>query len=98
MDEPAVAAFVRYAGVCASRLGEDPRDPDALFALAAVLAVAERWRETLEVLDLLSKGTPRYPGLWEFKARAYRELGDAPMEALCHEAAAREARALAPPR
>ncbi len=78
-----------YAQECFRRLGRNPRDPDGLFARAAVLASLGRWTEAIASLDLLTEVAPRYPGLWRFKARLYAEAGDPGMERLCLEAASR---------
>ena len=79
-----------YARACALRLREDPRDPDALFARAAILASLGRRAEALVTLDRLARLAPTYPGLWRFKARLFRDLGDPRMADLCLEAARRE--------
>lgn len=77
-----------YAQECFRRLRRNPRDPDALFARAAVFASIRLWPEAIASLDMLTEVAPRYPGLWRFKARLYAEAGDPTMERLCLEAAA----------
>ncbi len=79
-----------YAQECFRRLRRNPRDPDALFARAAILASIDRRMEAIASLDLLTEIAPHYPGLWRFKARLYRDAGDRAMEALCSAAADRE--------
>ena len=83
-------AATTYARECVTRLRRDPKDPDGLFAQAAILAALGRRAEALASLDFLAQAAPRYPGLWRFKARLYRDVGDPRMEALCRKAADRE--------
>ena len=78
-----------YAREAFRRLERDPRNPDALFALAVVLGVAGRRAEAIQTLTLLAEVAHFYPGLWRFKSRMYREVGDERMAALCAEAATR---------
>ncbi len=61
----------------------DPTDPDALFARAAFLAVADNFKEAVESLNELAKVAPEYPGLWRFKARLYAEIGEERLARLC---------------
>ncbi len=79
-----------YLVECGRRIRENLRDADALFAAAAILGALGLWADAIVFLDALGKVNPRYPGLWRFKARLYRELGDGRMERLCLEAAKRE--------
>lgn len=79
-----------YAQECFRRLRGNPRDPDALFTQAAVLASIGRSVEAIASLDMLTGIAPHYPGLWRFKARLYRDAGDLGMEVLCSETAERE--------
>src|SRR3989304_1415287 len=72
-----------------ARLERDPRDADGLFVFAIVLAVSGRRPEALRTLTILGKVAPRYPGLWQLKARLYREVGDEKRAALCAAAAKR---------
>ena len=50
-------------------------DPDALFTLAAHLAVSGQLEEALEYLIRLTALDPRYPGLWWVKARVFLDAG-----------------------
>ncbi len=50
-------------------------DPDALFTLAAHLAVSGQLEEALEFLIRLTALDPRYPGLWWVKARVFLDAG-----------------------
>ena len=75
-----------YADLAFRRLESDPQDPDALFALAAILGVQGLRPEAIQVLTFLAEVAPTYPGLWRFKARMYREVGDELMAARCMEA------------
>jgi len=67
------------------RLRADPKDPDALFACAAYLAAGHRMTEAIESLDNLSEIAPEYPGLWRFKARLFREMGETELASMCWE-------------
>jgi len=87
-----------YAKDAFDRLERDPRDPDGLFVLAAVLALSGRIPEAIQTLTILGKFAPRYPGLWRFKSRLYREVGDERMAALCMEADRRTSREEPEPR
>lgn len=79
-----------YAKACAERLRRNPRDPDGLFARAAIHAASGRRAEAIVILDELAKIAPGYPGLWRFKARLYQEVGDERRAALCVATADRE--------
>ncbi len=57
------------------RLEEHEDDPDALFTLAAHLAVSGQSEEALETLIRLTAVDPRYPGLWWVKARVFLDAG-----------------------
>ena len=75
-----------YADETFRRLKADPEDPNALFALAAILGVSGLRPEAIHTLTILAEVAPLYPGLWRFKARLYREVGDELMAARCMEA------------
>lgn len=79
-----------YAEETVRRLRVNPQDPDALFASAAIVAARGQFGRAIQLLDTLALVAPRYPGLWRFKARLYREVGDRRMEGLCLVAARRE--------
>ncbi|HEV8595041.1 MAG TPA: hypothetical protein VGR51_05880 [Thermoplasmata archaeon] len=72
-----------YADEAFRRLERDARDADALFALAAILGSQGLRPEAIQVLTFLAEVDPRYPGLWRFKARLFREVGDELMAARC---------------
>lgn len=59
--------------LCDLRLKYNPRDPDALFAKAAVLARVGRYSEALRYLDRLMEECRDYPGLNRFRARILLE-------------------------
>jgi len=88
MERPAYDEVYRRAIV--NRLRANPRDPDGLFALAAYLASEQRLRDAIKFLNDLTKVAPHYPGLWQFKARLYQELGETKLALLCKTAASRE--------
>ncbi|MFQ5986585.1 MAG: hypothetical protein ACE5KQ_04445 [Thermoplasmata archaeon] len=56
-------------------LAENEDDLDALFTLAAHLAVSGEHEEALEYLIRLTALDPRYPGLWWVKARVFLAAG-----------------------
>lgn len=78
-----------YVAETARRLRENPKDLDALFASAALMAATQRYDRALQLLDALGRLDEGYPGLWRFKARVYRETGDPRNEKLCLAAAER---------
>ena len=78
-----------YVGACARRLERNPRDPDALFARAAILATLGQHKDALHSLELLASVVPHYPAVWRLKARLYKDIGDARTAALCIRAAER---------
>ena len=79
-----------YAKETERRLREDPTDRDALFASASLVAAKREFTQAIYLLDLLGQLDPKYPGLWRFKARVYREAGDRRMERRCLIAADRQ--------
>lgn len=79
-----------YLRECAARLHRNMRDPDALFVLAAHFASRGNAQGGVATLNLLTAYSPHHPGLWRFKARLHRELGNHRLEALCLVAAERE--------
>ena len=56
-------------------LERNENDPDALFTLAAHLAVSGQLEGALEYLIRLTALEPRYPGLWWVKARVFLDAG-----------------------
>jgi len=67
------------------RLSTDPKDPDALFACAAYLASWHKMTEAVELLEELTEVSPKYPGLWRFKARLFKEMGRTKEASECRE-------------
>lgn len=65
-----------YVETATRRLRENPDDPDALFALAAWLAVSGRPSDAIGLLRRLTRIDPGYPGVWRVMANVYRQLGD----------------------
>lgn len=60
---------------CELRLSDDPQDPDALFAKAAVLGQMGLYREALDCIETVSSLREDYPGLGRFRERILREQG-----------------------
>jgi len=79
-----------YAKETERRLQADPTDRDALFASASLVAAKREFTRAIYLLNLLGELDPKYPGLWRFKARVYREAGDRRMERRCLIAADRQ--------
>jgi len=74
-----------YRRAIDDRLRMNPRDPDALFARAALFASEHRNKEAIESLNDLAKVAPHYPGLWRFKAQLYHDMGETRLASLCRE-------------
>src|SRR5207237_1395811 len=55
--------------IARERLKLDPKDADALFAMAAAQATLDDPRGALQSLDRLSELDPAYPGLWVLKTK-----------------------------
>jgi Flp pilus assembly protein TadD len=72
-----------YARETKRRLDANPTDRDALFASASLVAAKREYGRAIELLGLLGELDPKYPGLWRFKARIYREAGNRRMEKRC---------------
>ena len=72
---------------CRRRLQENPLDLDALFAKAAWLATSGEYEKCIETLETITKRDPFYPGIWVFKAKIFRQLGNEKMARLCQERA-----------
>lgn len=79
-----------YVEEARKRLREGKTDTDAMFTLAAWLAVHGEHRKSLAILHRLTQLEPSYPGVWRFKAAVYRELGDEKMAWLCEEASKKQ--------
>jgi tetratricopeptide (TPR) repeat protein len=60
--------------LCELRLRYNPRDPDALFAKAAVLARLGKYCQALGYLDRLTDEDEEYPGARRFRARILMEM------------------------
>ncbi len=80
---------LKYVNACAQRLEKNPRDPDALFTRAAILATLGQHQDALVTLERLAKIAPTYPAVWRLKARLYKEIGDLRTAELCIRAAER---------
>ncbi len=63
-------------GIVKERLQKNARDPDALFALAALRVQDGKLDQGLSILDRVLRIDPRYPGAWRFKATVHRLRGD----------------------
>ena len=82
-------SVLRYVNACARALEKNPRDPDALFTRAAILATLGQHQDALHTLETLAKIEPQYPAVWRLKARLYKEIGDPKTADLCVRAAER---------
>src|SRR5213596_961392 len=63
--------------IARERLKLDPKDSDALFAMAAAQATLDDPRAALQSLDRLAELDPAYPGLWVLKTKLHARLGEA---------------------
>src|SRR5438034_8111457 len=63
--------------IARERLKLDPKDADALFAMAAAQATLDDTRGALQSLDRLSELDSAYPGLWVLKTKLHARLGEA---------------------
>jgi KaiC/GvpD/RAD55 family RecA-like ATPase len=63
--------------IASERLKLDPKDADALFAMAAAQATLDDPRAALQSLDRLAGLDPNYPGLWVLKTKLHARLGEA---------------------
>src|SRR3989441_3635328 len=63
--------------IATERLKLNPRDADALFAMAAAQATLDDAKGGLETLDRLAVLDPAYPGLWVLKTKLHAKLGQA---------------------
>ncbi len=71
--------------LCELRLRQDPDDPDALFAKAAVFAGLGLYSDALECIERLSAEAEDYPGLRLLKERVLVEMRRSPTsEAVRH--------------
>ncbi len=61
--------------IASERLKLNPRDPDALFALAAAQATLDDAAGGVQTLDRLAGLDPNYPGLWVLKTKLHARLG-----------------------
>lgn len=62
--------------IARERLKLDPKDADALFAMAAAQATLDDARGGLQSLERLSELDPNYPGLWVLKTKLHARLGE----------------------
>lgn len=63
--------------IAGERLKLNPRDADALFAMAAAQATLDDPRGGLQSLERLAELDPNYPGLWVLKTKLHARLGEA---------------------
>ncbi len=63
--------------IARERLKLNPRDADALFAMAAAQATLDDPRGGLQSLDRLAEFDASYPGLWVLKTKLHARLGEA---------------------
>src|SRR5205823_3198249 len=63
--------------IASERLKMNPKDSDALFAMAAAQATLDDPRAALQSLDRLAELDPAYPGLWVLKTKLHARLGEA---------------------
>src|SRR3989449_532405 len=63
--------------IATERLKLNPRDADALFAMAAAQATLDDAKGGLETLDRLAALDSAYPGLWVLKTKLHAKLGQA---------------------
>src|SRR5438309_7469721 len=61
--------------IATERLKLNPRDADALFAMAAAQATLDDAKGGLETLDRLAALDSAYPGLWVLKTKLHAKLG-----------------------
>src|SRR5712691_5092945 len=59
------------------RLKLNPKDVDALFALAAAQATLNDAKGGAQTLERLAEIEPNYPGLWPLKTKLHAQLGEA---------------------
>jgi len=71
-----------------SRLKDNPKDADALFSKATALASLQRFDDSMNTLNELTRLSHRYPGLWLLKSKIYTGLGDEQKAKLCLERSA----------
>ena len=87
---PLPEATRRYSQQASKRLLKNPRDLSGLFVRATVMASLGRHEEAIRALDALGQLSPHYPGLWRFKARLHRDVGNDRLADSCIETAERE--------
>ena len=76
MDRLASERFKLIMRTARERLKLNPRDTDALFAMAAAQATMEEVPDALQTLERLADLDPNYPGLWIFKTKLHAQLGE----------------------
>ncbi len=80
----------RYVRAANERLSLDPRDADALFTTAALLARQGKLETAAHALDRIADIDTDYPGLWRFLARLYEALEEERLAGLCLSRASME--------
>ncbi len=77
MDEPARQRLQLIMQLADERLKLNPRDADALFAMASAQEALDDARGALKSLDRLVEFDSDYPGVWALKAKLHSRLGQA---------------------
>src|SRR6266540_1042011 len=77
MDEPALQRLQLIMQLADERLKLNPRDADALFAMASAQEALDDARGALKSLDRLVEFDSNYPGVWALKAKLHSRLGQA---------------------
>ncbi len=77
MDEPARQRLQLIMQLADERLKLNPKDADALFAMASAQEALDDARGALKSLDRLVDFDSDYPGVWGLKAKLHSRLGQA---------------------
>src|SRR6266498_2494645 len=77
MDEPARQRLQLIMQLADERLKLNPRDADALFAMASAQEALDDARGALKSLDRLVEFDSNYHGVWALKAKLHSRLGQA---------------------
>src|SRR2546425_2500991 len=77
MDEEQLRRVNFIMQLARERLKLNPKDGDALFALAAAQATLNDAKGGAQTLERLAEIEPNYPGLWTLKTKLHAQLGEA---------------------